>query len=120
MTEFAQPHDGLAGNVFVDEDLHADLLRECFGRRYFFLCKLSRVGKAGEYVFARDGGVGVQEIFDRVPVCQHLHDEMYRDSLPLDARLTIANVGVYRDSLMHSHSPLHEYYSKCVACDSFT
>ena len=88
-------------------------------RRYLFLGKLSRVGKAGEYVLARDVRVGVQEIFDRIPICQHLHDEVYRNSLSLDARLTITNVGVYRDSLMHGHLPLYEYYSKCVACDSF-
>jgi hypothetical protein len=108
VAELSYSHDGGAGNVFIDEDLHLGLLCECFGRSYLFLGELSCVGEAGKYVIARNGRVGVQESFDRVPVCQHLHDEVYRDSLPLDARLTVTDVGVDRDSLMHGHLPLHE------------
>ena len=107
------------GECFRRRESARGLLRERFGRRYLFLCKISRVGKAGEYVLTRDSGVGVQKIFDRIPVRKHLNDKMYRNSPPLDARLTIANVGVYLDSLMHGHLPLYEYYSKSETCDSF-
>ena len=50
--------------------------------------------KTGEYIFARDKRIFLEEIFDAVAAGQHPQDLIYRNACPLDAGLSVTHLGV--------------------------
>jgi hypothetical protein len=60
-----------------------------------------RILKAGENIFSRQGGILLQNVFDRITRSEKLEDGLRRDPRPFDNGTTTANGGIDDDSFAH-------------------